>query len=214
MLATIRRRREEPRRDDLIDALMHGTIEDGRPLTEDEIRGVMMIMILGGFSSTGDAIGNILLRLAVYPELQEQLRSDLSSLPNALEELLRIEPPVTGLTRRCTRDVEIGGHQLKEGDQLFYHIAAANRDPAEFEDPLALDFGRKRSRHLAFGAGHHRCIGSNFARQNLRVVFEEILTRMHDIRIPAGEIPTRTANVAWGLAHLPLEFTPVDGRAA
>lgn len=204
---TIEQRRSEPRRDDLIDALVHGQIE-GRPLTDEEVRGVMMIMILGGFSSTGDAIANTLLRLAVYPELQDRLRADPSILTHALEELLRIEPPVTGLARRCTRDTEIGGQKIKAGEHLFYHIAAANRDPDEFENPDEVDFDRKRNRHLSFGAGRHRCLGSNFARQNLRVVFEEILSRMHDIRLVDDDPPERVANVAWGMARLPLAFAP------
>ncbi len=167
-----------------------------------------MIMILGGFSSTGDAIANILFRLAVYPDLQERLRADRSVLTNALEELLRIEPPVTGLARRCTRDTVIGGQEIKAGEHLFYHIAAANRDPNEFENPLRVDFDRKRNRHLSFGAGRHRCLGSNFARQNLKVVFEEILSRMQNIRLIDGDLPERLANVAWGMSRLPLAFDP------
>jgi cytochrome P450 len=204
---TIAKRRTAPRRDDLIDALVYGQIEN-RPLTPEEIRGVMMIMILGGFSSTGDAVANILFRLAVYPDLQERLRADRSVLTNALEELLRIEPPVTGLARRCTRDTVVGGQEIRAGEHLFYHVAAANRDPNEFESPLQVDFDRKRNRHLSFGAGRHRCLGSNFARQNLKVVFEEILSRMQNIRLIDGDPPERIANVAWGMSRLPLAFDP------
>jgi cytochrome P450 len=204
---TVARRRREPRRDDLIDALVFGRIED-RPLTEDEIRGVVMIMILGGFTTTADVISNILMRIAVYPNLQASLRERIDILPHAIEELLRIEPPSTGLARRCTRDTVLAGQQLRAGEHVFYHIPAANLDESEFESPHEIDFERPRNRHLAFGAGRHRCLGSNFARMNLRIAVEEILTRMHDIRIPEGAEPRRTANVAWGMAHLPLEFTP------
>jgi cytochrome P450 len=204
---TIEQRRQEPRRDDLVDAIVYGKV-DGRPLTPDELRGVMMIMIVGGFTTTADVISNIVMRLAVYPELQDELRADLSSLPHAIEELLRLEPPSTGLARRCTRDTEIAGQKIKAGEHVFYHIPSANRDPKEFDHPDELDFGRARSRHLAFGAGRHRCLGSNFARLNLRVALEEILGRMHDIRLIDGDWPERTANVAWGLAYLPVEFSP------
>jgi cytochrome P450 len=204
---TVARRRQLPRQDDLIDALVHGEIQN-RPLTDEEIRGVMMIIILGGVTTTADVIGNTLLRMAVYPEFQERLRANLDSLPQAVEELLRIEPPLIGLARRCTRDTVLAGREIKAGDHVFYNIPAANRDHGEFEDPEEIDLSRVRNRHLAFGAGRHRCLGSNFARLNLQVAFEEILARLQDIRIPEGAQPARTPNVAWGMAHLPIEFTP------
>jgi cytochrome P450 len=204
---SIARRRQEPRRDDLIDGLFHNEIQ-GRLLTDDEISRVMEIMIIGGVTATADAIGNIVYRLAVYPELQDQLRADTHALPREIEEFLRIEPPVTGFPRRCTRDTILGGQEVKAGEQLFVHTAAANRDPGEFEHPHELDFERAKNRHLTFGAGHHRCLGSNFARQNLRVVFEEVLTRMHDIRLIEDDPPKRTAGVGWMVDRLPITFTP------
>ena len=202
---TIARRRNEPRRDDLIDALIHGKVQ-GRPLTDEEIVGVMMIMILGGVTSTSDAISNILFRLAVHPDLQRDLRADPALIPLAVEEALRIEPPVTGLSRRCTRDTVFAGEELHAGDHLFWHISSANHDPREFPKPDEFDLHRQRNRHLAFGAGHHRCIGSNFARQNLRIVLEEILGRLDDIRLIEGDPPRRMTGTAWGMARLPLAF--------
>ena len=204
---TVARRRAGARQSDMIDALLHGAIK-GRPLSDDEIVGIMMIMIIGGVTTTADAIGNILLRLAVYPELQERLRAEPKLLPRALEEFLRIEPPALGPARRCTRDTELGGQTIKAGDQLFLNLAAANRDPDKFENPREVDLERKGNAHLAFGAGHHRCLGVTFARQNLRVVFEEILSRMHDIAIAEGDAPRRTPGIVWGLNHLPITFTP------
>ncbi len=204
---TIARRRSEPRRDDLIDALLHSEME-GRLLTDDEIIGVMMLVILGGVPATADTISNVLLRLAVYPDLQNRLRGDLSLLPQAIEEFLRLEPASAGGFRRCTRDTEIAGVEIKADEQLYWHIAAANRDSDEFENPHEFDLDRKRNRHLAFGAGHHRCLGATFARQNLRVALEEILTRMHDIRLIDDDPPRRAPGIAWGVAYLPVTFTP------
>jgi cytochrome P450 len=206
---SIEQRRNEPRRDDLIDGLFHKPFQD-RMLTDDEIARIMEIMIIGGVTATADAIGNILYRLAEFPDLQQAVRHDLTLLPNAIEEALRIDPPVTGFPRRCTRDTVLGGREIKEGEQLFVHTAAANRDAAEFEHPRDFDLDRPRNRHLTFGAGHHRCLGSNFARQNLRIVFEEILTRMADIRIVPEDPPRRTAGVGWMVSHLPLNFTPAS----
>src|SRR5262249_396349 len=100
----IARRRAEPRRNDVIDAVLYGHVA-GRRLRDAEIRGVLMIMILGGFSATGDAVANIVLRLATYPELQAELRGERKPTLTVVDEFLRIEPPVTGIARTCVEDV-------------------------------------------------------------------------------------------------------------
>lgn len=206
ILETVDQRRSEPRRADLIDALLHNQMS-GRLLTDDEIVGVVMLMILGGVPATQDAITNTLLRLAVYPDLQDTLRDDLSLLPRAIEELLRLDSPSSGSFRRCTRDTQLGGQEIQGGDQLFWFIGAANRDPEVFENANSFDLERDKNPHLAFGAGHHRCLGATFARQNIRVALEEILTRMHDIRLIPDDPPKRKAAIAWGLERLPIRFT-------
>jgi cytochrome P450 len=205
---TLARRRVGPRQPDLIDGLFHSEFQ-GRPLTEDEIVRIMEIMIIGGVTTTADTISSILHRLAVYPELQDELRAHPELVPQAIEEFLRFESIVTGAPRRCTQDTELHGQQLKEGDQLFMHNAAANRDPREFENPHEFNIHRQRNRHLTFGAGHHRCIGSNFARQNLQIAMEEILKRMHNIRLSENDPPpVRVSNIARMLSLLPLTFDP------
>ena len=201
-------RRAGPRRDDVIDALIHGEVE-GRPLTEDEIAGSIRILINGGFGTTSDATTAVMFKLVEDPELQDRLRKDPSLIPTVFDEVMRLEPPVLALSRVCTRDVELGGKQLKAGDEVLIHLGAANRDPAEFDGPTEMDTDRPRNRHLSFGGGPHRCIGSNLARLNLRVVFEELLSRMDDIRITEGEAPRHApAFTAWGLEYLPISFTP------
>jgi cytochrome P450 len=207
MQETIDRRREEPHRDDLIDGLLHSEVE-GRPLTDDEIVRVLMIMILGGVTTTTDTITSVMLRLAVTPGMQEELAGNLEVMPRAVEEFLRIEPPATGISRKARRDVEVGGQQLKAGDNLFYHIPAANRDPRKFEDPLEVRFDRARNPHFTFGGGIHRCIGASFARQNLRIVFEQIVTRMPELRLVEGDPPERMAGIGWMMKRLPIAFTP------
>ena len=205
---TLERRRSGPRQSDLIDGLFHSEFQ-GRSLTDDEIVRIMEIMIIGGVTTTADTISNIIWRFAVYPELQHQVREDPELLPQALEELLRYEAIVTGFPRRATRDVELGGKLIREGDQLFVHAAAANRDPEEFDNPNDLDLRRARNRHLTFGAGHHRCIGSNFARQNLQIAFTEILERMHNIRLSETDpAPERMSGIARMVTRLPVRFDP------
>lgn len=204
---TIERRRAEPRRDDLLDVLLHGEV-DGRRLTQDEARGMMIVLIHGGIFATGGTIANILFRLAVYPDLQEALRSRPQLLPGAIEELMRIEPPVTGIARYCTRDTEVGGQTIRAGERVFYLIPAANRDPDEFDDPLRIDFERRGNAHLAFGAGRHRCIGATIARVNVRVALEEIIKRLSDFRLAPTGTPKRSTGNEWRLDSLPLRFSP------
>jgi cytochrome P450 len=202
-------RREGPRRADIIDALVYGTVE-GRSLTDEEISGVIRILVLGGFFTTNDAIGSTMLALIEHPDLQQQLRRQPSLIPTMLEEVLRMEPPVMSLFRVCTRDVEVGGQRLENGDAVLMHFGGANRDPEAFDDPADLRIARPKNRHLTFGAGAHRCVGSHLARLNLRVIFEEILSRMDQIEITSGEAPRRTpASMEWGLDYLPISFTPV-----
>jgi len=201
-------RRAAPRRDDVIDALLHGTVE-GRPLTDAEISGAIRILILGGFYTTTDATSSAMMLLLDHPDIERQVRRDPSLLPKMFDETLRLETPVISQYRVCTRDVELHGRQLRRGEAVVVHIGGANRDPHEFDDPAELRTDRPRNRHLAFGVGPHRCIGSNVARLNLRVVFEEILSRMHDIRIAEGETPRHSpASLGWGWEYVPLTFTP------
>jgi cytochrome P450 len=207
----VERRRQAPRQHDIIDALIYGTVED-RPLTNEEISGVIRILVLGGFFTTNDAIGSATLALIEQPEIQEQLRRQPSLIPTLLEEVLRMDPPVMSLFRVCTRDVEVGGHQFKSGDAVLMHFGGANRDPDAFDEPAELQMERAWNRHLTFGAGAHRCVGSHLARLNLRVIFEEILSRMDDIRITSGDAPRRTApSMEWGLEYLPISFSPRPG---
>ena len=204
----IERRRASPRRVDVIDALLHGSV-DGRPLTGEEVSGAVRLLILGGFFTTNDAIGSAMMMLIERPDIQERLRRDPGLIPKIFDETLRLEPPVVSLFRVCTRDVELGGRQLKKGDAVLIHFGGANRDPDEFDGPAELQFGRSPNRHLSFGGGPHRCIGSNVARLNLRIVFEEVLSRLRDIRITEGDRPHYAPpSFARGPEYLPISFTP------
>jgi cytochrome P450 len=203
-------RRAGPRRDDIIDGILYGAVE-GRAITDEEAAGIIQILIIGGFGTTSDAISSTMLKLIEYPEIQEQLRREPSLIPTVFDEVLRMEPPVMGMQRTATRDVEIGGRQIREGEQILLHFGAANRDPAEFDCPANFELARRPNRHFSFGGGVHRCMGSNLARLNLRVVFEELLSRLDNIRMTDGEAPIhRPAQLPWGLDYLPLTFTTSD----
>jgi cytochrome P450 len=200
----VQKRRSEPRQDDIIDGLLHGAVE-GRPLTDEEISGCLEILILGGFGTTADSILYTMWRLAERPELRNRLRQHPEEIPNAIDEFLRFDPPVTGMDRFCARDSVINGQEIKKGERVWMFFAAANRDPNEFERPNEIDIDRERNRHLSFGLGTHRCVGSNVARLNLRVALEELLRRLSEFRVSEGQTPERT----WrGISRLPLTFSP------
>jgi cytochrome P450 len=203
--SVVQTRRRGPRQDDIIDALLHADI-DGERLTDDEVMATMYVLIQGGFGTTADAIGNSALRLAEDRDLQHRLRQAPELIPAAIEEFLRVDSPVSAQARICVHDTTFEGEDVKEGERLFMFLSAANRDPSEFSEPDELDVDREPNRHLAFGVGPHRCIGSNVARLNLRIALEELLSRTSDFWITPGAEVVRKGSIAWGPAFLPLTF--------
>jgi cytochrome P450 len=209
----IEERRTAPRHDDVIDALLRVRVEDGRLLTDPEVVGAMQILLLGGFSTTADATCNIVIALIEHPELEAQLRARPELIPDAIEEILRLEPPVTSRPRRCTREVEIGGRTVRPDDRVLSFYLAANRDPEEFEEPDKLDIFRARNKMMTFGAGPHRCVGSNMARLSLRVMVEELLARTTGIQFAEGQREERVSfsPSSWrAVDSLPVTFRPVS----
>ena len=124
-------------------------------------------------------------------------------MEDAIEELLRWESPVMGVPRLVKQDVEIGGTAIQAGELVMLLLGAANVDPGEFEDADVVDFDRARNRQIAFGAGHHRCLGSHLARMELRVAMEEWHARIPSYRIKPGETPLYSAGIR-EVKYLPL----------
>lgn len=203
--AFIARRRDESPRGDVVDAIVNGSI-DGRPLTEDEMIGMVQLLILGGLETTAGALGQMFDRFAREPEIADQLRADRSRIPDAVEELLRLDPPFIAEARTATRDVEIGGKQIAAGDKVLISWASANRDAGEFVNADEFDLARERNRHLSFGLGPHRCAGSNLARMNLRVALEELLPHMLDLAIPENAKIHYHSTLTRSPLTLPLTF--------
>jgi cytochrome P450 len=172
---------------EIVDALVGYQAQDGSRLTDDEIAGTVMNLLFAGFHTTTDSGGSFLIRLAEDPSLQQDLRADPSRIPTAIEEHLRLVPAVPHLSRVCKQSSSLRGQDLGPGDRVAFLLTAANRDPDEFERPDDYDLDRQRNRHLTFGGGVHRCIGSHFARLTLRVVFEQILSRFDHIEIASGQ---------------------------
>ena len=137
------------------------------------------------------------------------MRDDRSLLPGAIEEMLRWVSPVRNMNRTATRDLELGGQSILEGDRLLLLYLAANRDPDVFDEPHAFDIRREQNHHVAFGAnGRHFCLGAQLARLELRVLFEELLERIPDIELvdPSGPKPERAGNFVLGLDQLDVRW--------
>lgn len=200
-------RKAQPPRGDVVDAVLDAKI-NGRPISRDEMVGTLQLLMFGGFETTSSALGHIMVHLAADPALLRKLSQEMQTIPTAIEELLRIDSPVVAMARTVVRDVEVGGQSLRRGDKVLFSLSSANRDESEFEDPAELSLSRAKNRHLAFGAGVHRCAGSSLARMNLRVALEQMVSRLHDIQIQDSQaIEYQTTFTRTPLA-VPITFTP------
>ena len=200
------RRREQPL-GDVVDAVLHAEIE-GRPITDEEVIGTLQLLVLGGLETTAGALGSMMLRFCEQPEIAAQLRREPDRIPAAIEELLRLDGPFIAIGRTATRDTEISGCPVEAGEKVIIYWAAANRDAGEFPEPDTFDLDRAANRHLAFGAGPHRCAGSNLARMNLRIALDELLPA--PARHPAAARRRRPLplDVQPRPAAVPITFTP------
>jgi cytochrome P450 len=176
----IEQRRAEPR-DDLVSFLTEATL-DGHPMPERDQLGTAALLLIAGIDTTWSMLGNSLWYLAQDDEARRLLAQEPSLLPTAIEELLRRFAPVS-VVRITTCPVEVGGHTIPEGTHVLLPFPAANLDPAAFPDPYRLQLDRAPNRHLAFGAGVHRCLGAHLARMELRVGLEEFLREIPDFRL-------------------------------
>jgi cytochrome P450 len=144
--------------------------------------------------------------LAQHPEHRKQLVDDPSLIPAAIEELLRYETPVMGVARVAAQDSEIGGCPVHKGDQVVVILGAANTDDAEFGDASEVRFDREVNRHLAFGGGVHRCLGSHLARLELRVALREWHRRIPEYSLAEGAVLEYTTGIR-SIDHFPMVFT-------
>ncbi|MBM4244276.1 MAG: cytochrome P450 [Deltaproteobacteria bacterium] len=183
------------------------TVElDGQPLSDEEILDISYLFLLGGLDTVTATLGCSMAYLAANPEQRRKLVAKPELIPNAVEELLRWETPVSLLPRVLKQNVTIGDVELREGALVNLLIGAANLDPAEFPDAMHVDFERESIRHVAFGAGAHRCLGSHLARMELRAALEEWHKRIPDYAIKAGAVPKVSPGIREQL-YLPLVWS-------
>ena len=200
-------RRGQPELGDVVNGVLDAEIE-GRPITQDEAVGIVQLLILGGLETTAGALGMMMVRLCNEPETRDLLRSAPEIMPGAVEELLRLDAPFIAIARTAMRDVELGGQKVTAGDKVVIYWASANRDENEFASPDRFDAGRSSNRHLSFGAGPHRCAGSNLARMNLRIGLAGLLRRIGDLRL-ADDVSIHYHNTfTRAPLVVPIAFTP------
>jgi cytochrome P450 len=202
-------RRKRPQQD-LISALIEAELEgeDGEPtkLTQLEILGFCMLLGNAGHETTARLICNSAVTLARHPDQRRELVSDPSLLPDAVEELLRYDPPSQVQGRWSTRPVELHGITIPEDVRVLLLTGAAERDPREFDEPDRFDIRRRIKRHLSFGFGQHLCLGKSLARQECRVAFEELLARFPDYEIDEANLVWSHNNNVRGYAKVPMRL--------
>jgi cytochrome P450 len=192
--------------DDLL-GIIGNAAPDGRKLNWRELGHNGGLFVLGGLETTRNAISGGVLALIEHPDEMTRLQSNPSLMHNACEEILRWTSPITQLMRIATRDVELRGKKIREGDRVVMWHASANRDEETFTDPDRFDVGRNPNEHLAFGRGEHFCIGAHLARLELRLTLEGVLREMPDLRL-SGKVDRLRSNVVAGIKHMPVQFTP------
>ena len=206
-MATIADRRESPA-DDLMSILVHAEI-DGERLTDDEVLFDSILILIGGDETTRHVISGGMYQLLSDPDQRARLAADRSLLPGAVEEMLRWVSPIKNMNRTATRDVELGGQVIGEGDPVLLLYPSANRDEDVFDDPFRFDIERSPNDHVAFGFGTHFCMGASLARMELACMVDHLLRRLPDLELVTPDEPAfRPANFVSGYEHLPVRFTP------
>jgi cytochrome P450 len=201
-------RRREHLGDDLFSDMMR-TPMDGKLLTDNELQNFASLVLLGGMDTTSGVTGNSLVLIDQDPALRKQLIENIDQMPKIIEEFLRIAGPGGGLYRRVTKDVEFHGEPMHEGEKVLMMFWAANRDPKAFPDPETVDIFRTNNRHMTFGLGPHRCLGSHHARLMFSTMMRAIFTRLPDFKVQRDRIERfEDCGSVYAVRHLPVTFTP------
>ena len=191
--------------EDLASKLLAAEV-DGQKLTDAEFLLFFMLLIDAGGDTTRNLVATGMYELLKNPEQLALLQSDVDKhLPGARDELLRWTSPVIYMRRTVKQDIALGGKSLKAGDKVVLYYGAANRDENVFDNPHQLDITRSPNKHLAFGGGHHVCLGQWFARLEIDAILREVLGRMSDIEIN-GDLEWMPSNFISGLTRMPVRF--------
>ncbi len=216
-MTLVAKRRDEPR-DDLISVWANEELDwpDGtrRRMTDDELVSEALLVLDGGAETTRSVIGTTCVDLIRHPDQRRLLIDDPSILATTgVEEFIRWVSPLLNMARSAKEDHELHGTPIKAGDEVLLMYASANRDERAFDDPDRFDVTRAHNQHVAFGFGTHFCLGASLARLEIRVMFEELLRRLPDMRLAAGPEP-RIVPAAFSRAYdaVNVEFTAANAK--
>lgn len=197
--------RKREGRDDLLTRFLSTEVE-GQQLTRHDILDICFLFLIAGLDTVTASLDCMFAHLAQRPDQQAEIVGDPSIIPAAVEELLRWETPVMGIVRAATEDTEIAGCPIAQGDQVVVLLASANTDEEDLADADVVRFDREANRHIAFGGGVHRCLGSHLARLELRVALREWHRRITSYRIAEGQTLEYTPGIR-SIDHFPMAFT-------
>jgi len=202
-----RHRRGHPG-DDLTSALVNAEIE-GERLTDAELGAFFVLLVVAGNETTRNAISHGMKALCDHPEQRAIWQADFEGVaPTAVEEIVRWATPVIHFRRTATRDTELRGQRIREGEKVVMWYASANRDEDAFEDPFRFDVRRTPNEHVGFGGpGPHHCLGAHLARREITVAFRELFRRLPDLEV-TGEPERLRSFFIHGIKHMPCAFTP------
>jgi cytochrome P450 len=196
--------------DDITSTVIHSEVDfpDGtRLLTDEELNRMFFLLLIAGLHTVQGSLAWAIVHLVNNPDQRAAIIADPAVIPAAVEEILRIEAAVAP-TRRATREVELGGITIGDNDQVVLMLCSANRDATEFVSPTDFNIERFPNRHLSFGAGVHRCLGSHLGRVELTIALEEIHRRIPDYRLVESDPPIFHSSQVRGCLRLPIKFTP------
>jgi cytochrome P450 len=199
--------------DDLTSFLVQFEI-DGKRLDDTQLLDILWNLIGGGVDTTTSQTSLTLLHLGMHPDLRQQLIDNPALYATAADEFLRYFSVNQQLSRTVARDVDLCGQRLRRNDKLIISWLAANHDEREFERPDEVILDRMPNRHLAFGLGPHRCIGSHLARVMFEVMVRGVMDRIPDYRVDVDGVHEYLGNPSMtGLGRLPVTFTPGESRS-
>ncbi|MGB7357077.1 MAG: cytochrome P450 [Mycobacterium sp.] len=201
-------RTEQPPQDDMIHVLLSAEI-DGEKLSFPDVVSNAMLLVQAGLETTASAMSFAYHYLATNPAERDRLIEEPELVTRAVEEFIRFAGSIHGIPRTVTQDVELSGCSFARGESVIVNYAAANRDEREFPDADRCILDRRENRHLGFGAGVHRCLGSNLARLEFQVGLERVLSRLPDLTLAPGQQAAFHGNsVTRGFRSVPVIFSP------
>lgn len=204
-ICNLRDQLQKDPRDDLLSEIVIAE-EQGDQLNRHEVVANSILLLAAGHETTTNLIGNGLLALMRHPNQMQKLKGDPSLIDSAVDELMRYDNPVQIVWRVATENLEIGGKQVKEGQFVNVIVGAANRDPAQFDEPDRLDIEREDNRQVGFGLGTHYCVGAPLARLEGRIAIETVLRRLPDLRLESKDLSWQENPILRGLESLLVAF--------